>query len=296
MKRYNKIYILTPANYVTGGVECCFQLAEAINKQGTNCYTVFTADVKDPVPTEYKKYKIKITNQVEDSGDNLFIVPEIFTHLTENKDFREIKFAIWWLSVDHNRGTFNGFKNTRILHLCQSYYAEDFLKQHDATKVKLLLDPIHENYTNQEIDLSKKDNQICYSIKGKDFAERIKPYFPDYKFVMLQGMTRDQVVETLKESKLFIDFGYHPGRDKIPREAVALMNCLITNRKGAANYKTDIPIPDEYKFLSETDPLIIEKIRYCIENYETAIQDFQEYRDVIKNQSYEFNKQISDFV
>ena len=46
----------------------------------------------------------------------------------------------------------------------------------------------------------------------------------------------------------YIDFGPHPGMDRLPREA-ALAGCIvITNREGAAAHDEDVPLPPEYKF------------------------------------------------
>lgn len=61
-------------------------------------------------------------------------------------------------------------------------------------------------------------------------------------------MTTQQIIKILDESMVYIDFGNHPGKDRIPREA-ALRNCIVmTNKSGSAANDIDIPIPAEYKF------------------------------------------------
>ena len=45
-----------------------------------------------------------------------------------------------------------------------------------------------------------------------------------------------------------MDFGYHPGKDRMPREAALFGNCIITNQKGSAKNNLDIPIKSKYKF------------------------------------------------
>lgn len=288
--KYEKIYVLTPSAYVTGGVECLYQLAHTINELGGDCYTIFTSQVQNPVPDEYKKYNIKITTDIEIKPENLFIIPEVFTHVAQNPNLKGMKLSIWWLSVDHNRGTFSDFLNDGLLHLYQSHYAGDFLRKRGAKNPAILFDPINEDYLTKEIPT--KENIICYSIKGEKFAESIKPLLPEYKFIMLKGMTREEVVDTLSRSKVFIDFGYHPGRDKIPREAVALKNCLITNRIGAADFYEDIPILDQYKFGEMDMDLILAKVKDCVENYDSRIADFDEFYNVIATQKEEFTNQI----
>jgi hypothetical protein len=46
---------------------------------------------------------------------------------------------------------------------------------------------------------------------------------------------------------VYIDFGNHPGRDRIPREAAAMGCVVITNRRGSAENDVDIPIPNFLK-------------------------------------------------
>ena len=44
----------------------------------------------------------------------------------------------------------------------------------------------------------------------------------------------NQIIQILSRSKIYIDFGFHPGVDHLPREAAILKNCIITNKEGSA--------------------------------------------------------------
>ena len=108
-------------------------------------------------------------------------------------------------------------------------------------------------------------------------------------------MTRDQVFQTLLESKMYLDLGLHPGRDKIPREAALLGCCIATSRFGSANNNVDVPIPDNYKFNIHKKslnnvPILIKNV---FDNYEKEITNFYNYREIIKNEKQEFDKIIS---
>ena len=60
-------------------------------------------------------------------------------------------------------------------------------------------------------------------------------------------LSPEQVQAMLKKAKVYIDFGGHPGMDRIPREA-ALAGCIVvTNREGSAAFRQDVPIPSQYK-------------------------------------------------
>jgi hypothetical protein len=293
--RFKKIYILTPPATLTGGPEALFQLSDAINKQGGSGITLFSNYHQDPIPEDYKKYETITDQQLEISPENLIVLPEVWTHLINDPNFSNISKAVWWLSVDNNGNRNNvNFKDDTI-HLYQSYYAEDFLKSKGTKNMLPIFDYLSDSYF-EDRNLKEKKNLICYSIKGERIANQIKPYLPDYEFVMLNNMTRDGVIETLRCSKVFIDFGHHPGKDRIPREAALLNNCVITNRKGSANFQKDIPILDRYKIENEDITQMVNLIKDCIENFNERINDFKKYRKEIQNQKKEFFNQVKQII
>ena len=294
--KYKKIYILTPPAVVTGGPEALFQLSDSINSQGGYGINLFSSYHENPVPEEYKKYKTNYEGeQIENSSENLVIFPEIWAGFVDDVNYNQINKAIWWLSVD------NGWNRERVnfqtdtIHLYQSYYAEDFLNKKSAKNMLPLFDYLSENYL-EEHQFPQKKNRICYSIKGQNIANQLRMYLSNYEFVMIAGMSRLEVIETLKESKVFIDFGHHPGKDRIPREAAMLKNCVITNRKGAANFSKDVPILEKYKIENDDISKMIELIVDCVENYKDKISDFEDYRLNIIGQKEEFFKQVKNLI
>ena len=178
-------------------------------------------------------------------------------------------------------------------HLAQSHYAMNHLKNIGIPedKVFYLSDYLNENFLKIQTDLSKKENIVAYNPKkGFSFTKKIIKKSPDTKFVPLINMTRQQVIETLQKTKVYIDFGYHPGKDRIPREAAILGCCVITGKRGSAAFYEDVSIPDEYKFedKKENIPKIIEKIKDCFESFEERYKDFDNYREKIKSEPQKF--------
>jgi hypothetical protein len=109
---------------------------------------------------------------------------------------------------------------------------------------------------------------------------------PQYKWIPLTGMSREQMRDTLRKAKLHIDFGYFPGRDKIPREALISGVCLLTGRDGTSAFKEDLGIPEQYK-LHQNDmstEKIMELINYTMDNYETVFNDFLDFRIFVYNE------------
>lgn len=277
----NKIYIDCPGNAVAGGVESLFQLADAINNLGGDAIMLWDAVYENPVPERYKKYHIKDNIEVEDIPENWVIYPEVSTEKIGN--FKNMKNCVWWLSVTNNHGKFKDFSNYNIIHFYQSFFALDFLQKNRVANYLPLFDYISESYTKNSYDKTLKENIISYyPLKGGPVSVELIKMNPQFEFVPLLNIEEFQMIELLKKSKIYIDFGHHPGRDRIPREAVTLGNCVLTNKKGSAGFFNDIPIPMKYK--KENLSEISDSIKYCLENYENCIDDFSIYRSTVKNQ------------
>lgn len=188
--------------------------------------------------------------------------------------------------------------NNVNFHFAQSYYALSFLKNKlniPNDKTAYLSDYLNKEFLKIKTDLSKKENIVAYNPKkGITFTKKIIKSANDIKFIPLINMSREDVIKTLQRAKVYIDFGNHPGKDRIPREAAILGCCVITGKRGSATFYEDVPIPNEYKFedRKENIPKIIEKIKDCFENYEERYKDFKYYRQVIKNEPQKFTEDL----
>ena len=91
--------------------------------------------------------------------------------------------------------------------------------------------------------------------------------------------------------------GNHPGKDRIPREAAYCGCCVITNRKGSAEYAEDVPIPEEYKISDEEDyETIINQIEYVMKNYDTVKEQYYPYIEKIKQEKKIFGNEVEEAV
>lgn len=328
----NKVYVLCPANVKSGGPELLHQLVFQLNKifKEQKAYiTYYNLGKTSPVEPSYNKY---INNnwitedQVEDNPENLVVIPE--TGLSEFEKFKKIQKAIWWLSVDNFLNT-NKFsflvKQVGLLHAVaaklkgnikdrskliykanyhfyQSYYAKDFLMKNaiDNSKMFYLSDYINDKYVNKRVSALShyRNDVVLYNPKkGIKFTRKIMDAAPtNIKFLPLINMTNNQVYKNLISSKVYIDFGNHPGKDRFPREAAILGCCVITGKRGAAGYEKDVPISSKYKFddTEKNIPKIINKIQDCVENYNVCIKSFKNYRKFIVNEKDEFIKDCKD--
>lgn len=179
------------------------------------------------------------------------------------------------------------------LHLSQSYYAFNYLKA-QFKNLKFLSDYQRDEILKNLKKIKKtKKNLICYSSKSGEFVESIKSS-NSFRMIKLSGFNTKQIINIYKKTKVYLDFGYHPGKDRMPREAALFNNCIITNKKGSAKNKLDIPINEKYKF--EEKKINLEKISKTIlnifKNYQNELKYFKKYKKTILNEKKIFNKDL----
>ena len=117
----------------------------------------------------------------------------------------------------------------------------------------------------------------------------------DIKFVPLIDYGINELIEILLKSKIYVDFGFHPGVDHLPREAAILKNCIITNKEGSANYQDAVSINENFKFYEKRKSLklIRNKIIQIFNNFDTEIEYFENYRKILYDEKKVFKQQVS---
>ncbi len=192
--------------------------------------------------------------------------------------------------------------NSNVLHLVQSQYALEFLN--DTLKIRdnvfYLSDYLNSVFFNTELngEDNMRENVVVFNPKKGANTTASLIFSSDYKikWQALRGLTPDKMRETLRSAKVYIDFGEHPGKDRIPREAAMCGCCVITNKNGSAANNIDVPIPDTYKFDNNSNfSLVLQCINDIFENYSDKKKDFIPYIDKISNEFIEFEKDIVRF-
>ena len=317
IKNDSVFYIVAPANMATGGPELLHQLAYKLKQSGKSVKMFYVpAEHENPVHKNYLEYNIELANRVEEIESNVLITPETQTLMLSN--YTKLRKIIWWLSVDNyffclpnlkggiNRALLNYFGVQRYLffkkninladhHLVQSDYAKQLLESKGIQKISHLSDYLHKSFLSVQTERAGKRNIVAYNPKkGIKFTKRLMKNAPNIEFLPIENMSRQEVVSLLQKSKVYIDFGFHPGKDRIPREAAILQCCVITNRRGSAGNNQDLPIPEEFKFSEESYliPDVVAKIEDCFVNFEKNNSKFDAFRAEIIDQESEFENQI----
>lgn len=178
----------------------------------------------------------------------------------------------------------------------QSEYQYKVLKTKKVNSL-LLTDYIRDEYFEAEskILIKNKKNMICYNPrKSSSFMKKIIRDNSNIKFIPLIDYNMNELIKILSESKIYMDFGFHPGADHLPREAAILKNCVITNKEGSAFYFDSLSINKEFKFEEKKKNLIEikKKILHIFENFEDENSKFDNYRIKLNNQKKNFSNQV----
>jgi len=189
-----------------------------------------------------------------------------------------------------------------VVHLAQSQYAREFLHAR-GTRSLMLTDHLSDAFvTSAEAHRCqpKKDVVLYNPRKGMEFTERlIDASRGRLEFVPITGLDAAGVADLLASAKLYVDFGGHPGRDRLPREAALSGCCVITGRRGAAGNAVDVPIPDRFR-LDERDPNcvddVVELALASMRDFDCVTAEFDEYRRTVSGQHETFVAETAAFL
>lgn len=306
-----KYYILSPAEIVSGGPELAHQMCHEINENGGEAYMYYCyTNVVGPGDAEcvdkFKKYNTQhvLSHEEADQNDNIIIVPE--GHADAVDTFFNARVILWWMSVDNffrdNNNTNAGEVAQKVfLNLVQSEYARRFLIDNKISSDKILTvsDYIGDNYGNFIFPAEfRKDRVLFNPKKGYDILKPVIENMIEIEWIPLYKMTEEEMIVMMQSSKIYIDFGNHPGKDRIPREAVSCGCCVITNKCGSAAFYEDVPISDKYKIDTNVD--YVEKstdlINHILNNYEGCMADFVYYRQFVKSEHEKFSADVKSLM
>lgn len=309
------IYIRCPAMIVTGGPELLHQLCYKLNVFGYNAW-MFYRNCKEnhsPTPDRYKKYNTSYVTELCDDKNQIVIVPE--TAIEDFFKFPESRKIIWWLSVDHfllscqRRGydeskVFDKIRkqagDNRTIHFAQSQYAMDYLKSKgiDSNEIYYLSDYLNDEFMKQASALQTEEHRLPNILfnpkKGYEFTSKLMELSPELNWIPLTGYTPEEMRMLMNRSMVYVDFGNHPGKDRIPREAAICGCCIVVGKCGAARNPVDIPIPEEFKIerKEENIELVVNKIRHLLNHYHEETDKFSEYRNMILNEEGRFEDDL----
>lgn len=319
-----KVFVVCPAGLTTGGAELLHQLVHELRRIGRDaCVSYWPFTQRHERNPAYQRYDAPM-GRIEDEAGHCVVFPETLTRWSY--DVRRARCIIWWLSVDNYflfaqdhrlrsplvyRGNrlYDPVRRLRTLwrlrrplhamrnmtHLAQSHYARRFLER-AGIRAEMLTDYLSAEHFDDAARAQERQDVIAYNPKkGIDVTARLMQAFPRLRFAPIQNMTPAQVAAFLRSSKLYIDFGNHPGKDRPPREAVMAGCCVITGRSGAAAFEEDTPIPPAYRldprardFLASFEQAALD----VLGNFPARSADFDPWRERIRGERALFESQV----
>lgn len=328
-----KIYIVAEATSTSGGPESLQQLAFFLRKNGYESY-IYYIDTKDKnTPEKFKQYNNEISTEIEDNHENIIIVPESYTELLyqyksikkviwwlsldfylNNRWIRRTKifcrahklpmvlfpvsFIYLFMSNKLKRHLYKYHRDDGVFHLYNCEYVNRYLSKIGVSSdMKMYLcGPLRNEFFKQFEKQERLNNVLYNPKKGIEFTKKLISNCKNkkIKFIPIQNMTPKEIRNLMKVSKVYIDFGYFPGPERIPREAVMSGCNIITSKEGSAANNIDVPIPKEFKFTPTDDniTLILECIELLMLEYDSYYNFFDEYRTKVIKQYEEFEDRI----
>jgi hypothetical protein len=338
----SKIYVACSIKSNSGGAESLHQLVnhfKLLKKQAFIYYFDLLDDEKVR-NNKFKEYNISYVKNIEDEKNNFIIVPETATELLYK--FKNIRKAIWWLSVDFYLKSAYKYKSINLLqkyslptklwpigklilnikkgankqfefgkdknkyiHFYNCEYGKEFLLKNGIHKDNTiyLCGPINKDFIINSNNNMEKEDIVAYNPKkGMEFTikiiDKLNTYNSNIRFVAIKDMSTNEVSELLRKAKVYVDFGYFPGPERIPREAVLSYCNIITSNIGSSQNDVDIPIPREFKF-SLNDNNIIDICKLIInqiDNYNDFVENYNLYRLKVIDQLNTFEINIENIL
>jgi hypothetical protein len=311
----------------TGGPEALHQLAHAIARHGGLARLVYYGPysrleiegdrvrcdtASSPMPAHFAQYAPPVLHETRLTPHTLIVFPEPLSQLAATE--AGYQRALWWLSLDNamaqNPALAEGdgravFADPRLLHFHQSDYAARFLRENGAAHYLPLSDYTDPQFIHRSLvtednpPIADRAQIVCFfPNKGADLAARFLEDATSLRqridFVPIRDMTKAQVRATLFGARIYIDFGHHPGKDRVPREAAIAGAVVLLHAAGAARCFPDHPLPDAYRF-TEADiasGALHSRVAAILDNPTPHFAAQRGYRQAILLERYRFDLEV----
>lgn len=312
--------------------QLCYKL-RLIGYDAVMYYYEFNEGLKSPINERYLHYNNPYILEYVDDVNNVFVVSETKPELFKKAPLAK-KVFWWLsvnFYTDRIKGRVRGYivkcmsqfigennalnfmtniriklnssfdvRSEEVKHLVQSYYALDYCGKIGIRPDNIyylsdyLSDAFIKNSRCNVQQDERKDIVLYNPKKGYQFTKKIIGKATNVQFVPLINLTPIEMAKLMKQAKVYIDFGEHPGKDRIPREAAISGCCVITGMQGAAAYQKDVSISTEFKFKDDDRNInkIIDKIHEIFGNYEEHYRKFHSYCQLILNEEKKFDEDL----
>lgn len=265
------IFIMCLHGVRTGGPEAIHQLSEALLSQGFDARLVYytwpeIAALEAASPgagyrfvsreneiDDYAHYRTIPANEVPNEPATIVVLPEPLCHLAPL--FNRSTVLIWWLSVDNGFGSLsrvnlNHLRALNVAHATQSEYARRFVSAMQFSWAGELSDYTADmRLLAKPMEMADRPPRVAFNATSHKVTadlDAIISALPEAECVKIAGMNRGQIANLFSRARVYVDLGSFPGKDRMPREAMALGCHVITSSNGAgAEYPMTLKAPSD---------------------------------------------------
>ena len=331
---YSKIFVMYPRGVASGGPLALHQLVDEIRRQGGEAFlTPWSGSEERRRVPNFNSYDAPEA-QVEDKSENLVVFPEfslrdslsisnartaiwwlslgnsvparvpgMLLHITR-ATFREgcsaaggLVALLWQELLALSRLWLNSRRRT--LHLCQSSYALKLIGGRLRKPAFILgdyIEPASEMTSHKNASHLRALPVISYNPAKVEAwrIEKLKNIFPDVEWLPLERLSSEEVRKTLRNSSVYLDLGYFPGKDRLPRESIMVGTPVVIAFRGAGKNEGDFPLPKSAKVKLGVGWL--ERTRKALElvliDRESALEKQHDFRQSVSRERELFSIQV----
>lgn len=191
--------------------------------------------------------------------------------------------------------------NQVVLHMAGSYYVLETLKTKYHIQSELLIHSIGIDFLkmgewSRQQDIASREDIVLYNPSKPSSIMHQLLQRNKFHYIPICNMTPTQMIALFRKSKLYIDFGFFPGPERLPKETVYNGVAVLVGKRNASVNPYDVMIPEEYKLDPHTKPELVEmKIADMLERYDEIYHDFDAFRQMITEMGPNYYLQLKKF-
>ncbi len=181
-------------------------------------------------------------------------------------------------------------------HLCGSKFAFEFVRKR-YKQVVLFVEPISLAFLRQtppDLVSDGRGSRVLYNPSKPSALMTKLLQRTDIDFQPITGLAQTEMIQLFRRSKLYIDFGFFGGPERLPKETVFNGTLLLVGKRNAAVNDFDVAVPDRFKVVDmQNIDQVAEIIKHMLDNYDLLIEEFEPFRQQIAKLEENFEKSIS---
>jgi hypothetical protein len=283
-----RIHIVCPSDEPTVSAESLHQFGRAAATLGYDTRIAYGGDpLFGAIASAFRAYGLRNDQDVADEPD--VFVPVAHTDVAAVEHLTVARKLVWWLRLDPSAEpeVSRALAVPGAVHLAQSEYARQFLAER-GIEATLVGDYIARTFVDRATALmpAAKLDTVLYNADATDsFTPQLVAASQGVlQWVPVAGLGRDDVAELMAYSKVYVDFGTHAGRTRLPREALAAGCVVVGGRRGAAGTGVDLVLPEGFQF-DETEASVLsvlDRIALAVMDFDDAAAAFRDAREEVR--------------